>query len=238
MNTDKYEKKALVIFMVAGVFLLALLSYALLLNEDSRNSLIKEGGFVESASALGYLLCAIFAAYKGKIVFLKQYHYFFTLLIFFTLRELDFHDKYTTMGIFKTRFYISDKVPFSEKLIGTIVVGVLLYIVFIILHRHFKQFWLGLKRHSPPAISVLIAVILIFVSRLVDGIGRKLIGFGIELSDVAMSYAEAIEEIIELGIPIFIFISFLTYFMQINAQQDIASDENHLRSIVSRKLGD
>jgi hypothetical protein len=237
MKTDKYEKKALLMFMVAGVFLLALLLYALLLNEDSRNSLIKEGGFVESASALGYLLCAIFAACKGKIVFLKKYHYFFTLLVFFTLRELDLHDKFTTMGIFKTIFYISDKVPFIEKLIGAIVVGVLLYVVFIILHRHFKQFWLGMKRHSPPAIGVLIAVILIFMSKLIDGIGRKLNTFGIELSDFAIAYMEAMEEIIELGIPIFIFISFLTYFMQIKAQQDTAPDENHLRSIVTQEPG-
>jgi hypothetical protein len=83
---------------------------------------------------------------------------------------LDFHDKITTIGIFKTRFYISDKVPFSEMLIGTIVVGVLLYIVFIILHRHFKQFWLGLKRHSPHARGVLIAVILnLFIGQCVRG---------------------------------------------------------------------
>ncbi|MFO8085354.1 MAG: hypothetical protein R6U27_13660 [Desulfobacterales bacterium] len=68
MNTDKYEKKALLMFMVAGVFLLALLSYALLLNEDSRNSLIKEGGFVESASALGVSVRATPSSQPEKIM--------------------------------------------------------------------------------------------------------------------------------------------------------------------------
>jgi hypothetical protein len=82
-----------------------------------------------------------------------------------------------------------------------------------------------------------VIVILIFVSRLIDGIGRKLNAFGIELSDAAIAYTEAMEEIIELGIPIFIFISFLMYFMQITAQQYTTPDENHLRSIVTRELG-
>ena len=39
------------------------------------------------------------------------------------MRELDFHSRFTTMGVFKLRFFSSDTVPLSEKLIVTALLG-------------------------------------------------------------------------------------------------------------------
>jgi len=55
---------------------------------------IAEGGVIETLSALGYFLCALLIILKGKWSYIKQYHYFFMLIIFFGLRERNYSDPY------------------------------------------------------------------------------------------------------------------------------------------------
>jgi hypothetical protein len=150
--------------------------------------------------------------YKGKIDYLKRYHYFFILIIFFMLRELDFHERFTTMGIFKSRFYISGGVPLVEKIFGALVILVLLYVCVSILYRHGKDFFTGLKKRSVISFGTLLAVTFIAASKSIDGLARKLTGLGIEVSEQLSRHAEACEEILELGIPLVIFITLNAYF--------------------------
>jgi uncharacterized membrane protein len=224
MNADKYDKKILTAYALTGALLLILLLIVPFLDEAVKVEFLSEEGPVESASALGYLLCAIFAAYNGGIAYFKRHHYFFILLVFFMLRELDFDKRFTTIGVLTSRFYISDSVPAIEKLLGGVVVGLLLYVVIVILQRHFKQFWLGLKRRSTISLGVLLAAILIFVSKSLDGIGRKLKPLGIEISEAAIFNVTAIEEILEFSIPIIIAITFHAYFEKLKVQQYAAPD--------------
>jgi hypothetical protein len=63
-------------------------------------------------TAIGYLLTLVIILVKGGWDFLKRYIY---LLIFVSAalsRELDFDSRFTTMGFFKIKFYLSTLVPF------------------------------------------------------------------------------------------------------------------------------
>ncbi|MBE0436695.1 MAG: hypothetical protein IBX56_12915 [Methylomicrobium sp.] len=207
-NTQKIKRLAIIRYTLFLTFLMSLVLLSLVLKEEGRALLINEGGVIESASALAYFLCAVFIAYKRKVAELKH---FFILIILFMLRELDFHKRFTTMGISKIKFYISEDVPLIEKVVGTLVVLLFFYVCISILYRYSKVFFLGLKNHSGVAFDSLLAIILLVVSKSLDGASRKLEGFGISLSQAMSMHAMAVEEILELGIPIAIFMALTSY---------------------------
>lgn len=183
---------------------------------------IKEGGVIETLSALGYFLCALLMIVRGKWSYIKKYHYFFILVILFGFRELDFDKRFTTMGILKSKFYVSSSVPLSEKLIGLFVIAVLLYIIFSIVKNHYKDFFLNLKKLSPVHIGSLVTFLVLFVSKTLDGLSRKLGDFGFVMDEQLVIYFEAIEEILELGIPLLMISTLLIYFSSESSSKNSA----------------
>ncbi len=173
---------------------------------------IKEDGVVEILSALGYFLAALQILLKGKWSYVAKYHYFFILIIMFGLRELDFDKKFTTMGIFKIKFYLSSSVPTSEKLIGLLVISLIVYICITIIKNHSKDFFTKVKALSPIHIGVLIIFLVLLFSKAIDGLARKLGQLNIIIDQQTSIYFEVIEEILELGIPLLIMATLFIYF--------------------------
>jgi len=135
---------------------------------------IKEGGIIETLSVVGYFLCVVFIVIKGGWTYIKKYYYFFILIILFGLRELDFDKRFTTMGIFKSKFYVSSSVPMIEKVMGLLVIAVLLYIVVSIFKNHSQGFFSKIRQLSPVHIGSLITFLTIVFAKSIDGIARKL----------------------------------------------------------------
>jgi hypothetical protein len=214
------DRQTIIEYILAGILLLLLFVLSLVLEGNDRKLLLKEGGWVESATALAYFFCAAFIVYKGKLTYLKKYPHIFLLIIFFMLRELDFDSRFTTTGIFKIRFFTGSNVPLTEKIIGAIVILLLLYIIFIILYRHTKDFISGLKKHSIVDVGVLISCIVLAVSQSLDGLDRKLKSFGIIVSKQVSMHAGAAEEMLELGVPIFFIITLSAYFRTKSGKED------------------
>ncbi|MCK5830785.1 MAG: hypothetical protein KAH20_10840 [Methylococcales bacterium] len=172
---------------------------------------IKEGGVIETLSVLGYFLCALLMLFMGKWPYIKQYHYFFILVVLFGMRELDFDKRFTTMGILKSKFYVSDSVPLPEKIIGLMVISVLIYIIVFIIKNHYKIL-LNIKNLSFIHIGVLLTFSFLVLSKAIDGIGRKLSGFGVYIESKTVINFEVIEEVLELGIPLLIISTLFMYF--------------------------
>ena len=63
------------------------------------------------------------------------------LVTLFGCRELDFDKAFTTIGILKSRFFVSPDVPLGEKLAGFIVISILIWSVYKILSQHFAHFY-------------------------------------------------------------------------------------------------
>jgi uncharacterized membrane protein YbhN (UPF0104 family) len=141
------------------------------------------------------------------------------------LREMDFDTKFTTTGIFKLRFFTSATVPLFEKIIGVILVILLLYILFTLIHRHFKDFLLNLKKRNTIGMGVLMTCGLLALSQSLDGLDRKLKGLGIAISHQTSLNATAMEEIAELGIPIMMFLTLNAYFRKKKLLENAVPDE-------------
>ena len=110
--------------------------------ESVEDILLTESGLIERASALGYFACALYMMAKGGSEFIRTRGYFVVLVTLFGCRELDFDKAFTTIGILKSRFFVSPDVPLGEKLAGFIVISILIWSVYKILSStslHFYQ---------------------------------------------------------------------------------------------------
>ena len=166
--------------------------------------LLTESGLIERASALGYFACAAYMLVKGGGEFIRARGYFVVLVILFGCRELDFDKAFTTIGILKSRFFVSPDVPLGEKLAGFIVISILIWSVYKILSKHFARFLLDLREKTAESIGIAIVFFLLAFSKSIDGLPRKLQPLGIEVSAEINAFFGALEEVLELGIPLYI----------------------------------
>jgi len=202
--TDPYIR----IYAIVTVSLFSLAAFVVYLGPNEAKFLLGEAGPIESASALGYFLCVAYMLLRGGKYFWKRYAYIVALVTLFGFRELDFDKRFTTMGILKSRFYLSAEVPLLEKLIGLIVIGLLLWAVINIVKNHLTSTIGGLATLNEGAVGLVMIFALLVVSKSIDGLANKLKPFGIEMNQQDIFLASSVEEVIELGIPILMIVVF------------------------------
>lgn len=174
--------------------------------------LVSEGGLVESLSAAGYFACAAVFGLRSRGDWPAKGWYVFAILLIFGLRELDFHSRFTTMGIFKSRFYISPEVPYVEKVVGAAVLLTLIGAMIALVRRHFRSFLKGVRTLAPAATSLLLAIFLLFFTKSIDGLPRKLADIGISSTKALERLFTSMEEVLEMGIPMLMLLAILAHF--------------------------
>ena len=150
--------------------------------------------------------------WKGGLDYLKRYHYAVLLVIFFMLRELDFDKKFTTMGVLKSKFYVSPVVPVAEKAIGAMVIALLIYAAVQSIRRHARGLVHGLRRDCVVSLGVFLVGVFLVVSKSLDGIARKLNDIGIGISAQTSDVSAVIEEVLEFGIPLILMLAAAAFF--------------------------
>lgn len=205
-NTYCYILVTVVLCLVVAPFIIETTS------DSTRKFVISEGGIVETFTVVGYLACFLYLLYKGKFLYLKNFWYIHAIFILFAFRELDFHKKFTTMGIFKSKFYVSYSVPFIEKFFASLVLIFLFGIVYLLIKKHSKTYLVELKSGDMFSVSIFISMALVFISKSIDGLSRKLSDIGITISSTSDKFASSVEEVFELGIPVMFFIAIVVHF--------------------------
>ncbi|MFP4161398.1 MAG: hypothetical protein ACLFMW_07280 [Ectothiorhodospira sp.] len=193
----------IVFLLLAGLYLATMP-----LTGEARDLWLKEWGIVEVASALGYAACLALIAWRRHVIALWP---FVVMIGFFMLRELDFDKQFTTMGIFKSRFYISPEVPLMEKLVGGAILLGLVLTGILILRRYTRPLLSGLRTGSAVAWGGLLAFGGLVLAKSIDGLPRKLDAIGIGITDQTARHAGGFEEVLELGIPLIILLALMAY---------------------------
>lgn len=195
-------------YLILFALLLAI-SAAIMFAPFDASVVVKEGGVVESATAILYGVLIALILLLRKMRWPRGNYLSALILLVLLFRELDFDKAFTTMGIFKTTFYKSSGIPALEKLVALIVI-VLISVTFIVFLKHYqKNFLAGIRRLSQPELGVAMAVFLGLFSKLIlDGLPRKLAGMGLSPGDFVTKKHEVLEETLELGIPVSLLVSF------------------------------
>lgn len=169
---------------------------------DTQSNLLREGGLIETLSVIGYGICILLMFLLWGLRQTRARWYFPVMMALFAGRELDMDKIPFTEGLLKSRQYIGDTVPTGERIITSLILLAIIATVLTLIWRETRRFARGLRMRSPAAFAVLIGILFIGVYKTIDGLGRKLLGFGIEISQNLDRTAALIEEIGELGIPV------------------------------------
>lgn len=199
------------LYLSTLVFLLFVIGIILSIPEELSKSLLSESGPIEIIAAVSYLLVLAYVFKKFTIAYIAKYHYFLMILFMFTLRELDFDKRFTEVGILKSKFLISEQVPVLQKIIGGLVLLILIYAVARTLYHHAMPLLKSVLKPEAYIIGIYLGVGCIVVSKTLDGLERKLKGFGFEISNWFTQHASHIEEVLEMFIAVFFFIAFKLY---------------------------
>lgn len=190
-SETKMKQTALIDNSLLLIYLATSLIIALISVQDNflAKFLVRENGSVQTFTVIAY-----FMAFSTAVILQLQKRISFGIgaaVIFLAmgLRELDFHDRFTTMGIMKSRFYISDTVPLQEKLIVILIVLILIWFIGRFLTKQFHPFRAALKKRDKAALLVLNGIIFTIISKIFDSI--------------PLLFIKIVEESMELAIPCF-----------------------------------
>ncbi|OPY83136.1 MAG: hypothetical protein A4E71_02973 [Smithella sp. PtaU1.Bin162] len=180
-------------------------------DENLREFFIQEDGIVENLSVIGYFACVffIFRAFGSEA---EKFWDFMILLSFLAMRELDFHNRFTSMSVTKTSFFTSNQIPLAQKIFVIFCGFPILYCIVRILRNHYRSFIISVKKLEPSAVCILTGLAFIFISLFLDGLTRKMLAFNIDVDPVITGVAESAEEVLELGIPIMFAMSLKPFF--------------------------
>lgn len=173
---------------------------------------VKEHGPVELLTSVAYLVAAVWlfglALKRGKTACFPAAF----VILLLGMREMDFHSKFTTMGVFKTRYYISPEVPMGEKAVVTIIMIGILYVAFRFVAANFKPFIFDLRNGRISSRMVAMAIGFGVVSKIFDSMSgpiRKVVA--IFHSD-PRTFLRGAEETLELAIPFFILLAIYHWY--------------------------
>ncbi|WPZ22569.1 hypothetical protein T7987_04800 [Sulfitobacter faviae] len=176
----------------------------------TQTALLAEGGFYESLSVVGYLLCILALVWSLRGAVLRVW-YLPLVLAVMAARELDLDKILFTRGLFKARQYTGEGVPLGERLIAGLVLALIVTAILLMLWRHARPYLTALFRGRAWAGAVLLGIGFTVAYKLLDGIARKLAPLGIEVSADAERTAFVVEEIGELGIPVMFLVAILLW---------------------------
>ena len=195
------------LYLTLGL-LISIIGFLPFLDVEQQKNLLVEGGFFEILTVYFYIFCLILICVSWPLQKIITKWYFSALIILFALRELDYDKANFTHGVLKSRQYFSDLVG-SPELIASI--SILIFIVLVlgsIIIKEKDSFIEGIKSLKQSQLAVLVSIILVIITKTIDGIERK---FGIDLSPPGERFALIVEEVGEMGIPIMFAIAILSW---------------------------
>lgn len=180
------------------------------LGSDEQARLLKEGGLFETLTVVGYFVCLILIFVFWTRQRIVAQWYFSSLIAIFLLRELDYDKIYFTVGLLKARQYTGGSVPLPELLLSILIVSAILIVLFLIVTREARGFADGVVAYKLSSLAILMSLILVFLTKTLDGLPQKLFSLGFDVTQSFRELAFACEEIGEMGIPIMFAIAIIS----------------------------
>ncbi|MHB2267105.1 hypothetical protein [Aliihoeflea sp. PC F10.4] len=195
---------------ITAVLLVLLIIFPFYLTPDLQEFYVSEGGPIQVFSAAGYLVTMTTLIRELDGPTLRRHWYLPVIPLAMCLREMDFHAHFTTYSITKTLLYVSPEVPLVEKIFGVLVFVFLGITGYLLVVRSGRAFLNGLRSFDVTSLAVAAAIASAVLSKALDGAASNLGFLGINVQATLLSVFT--EEVLELGIPVFMAIATFSYF--------------------------
>ncbi|MEE4312915.1 MAG: hypothetical protein V2J11_00350 [Desulfofustis sp.] len=209
MNSHFDNSLKLLVLIGIGIFLVAVA--ASLLPAETGAALVRENGPVESATAVLYLIATVWLLARS---FRDNPRWNLTaalMVALLLLRELDAHSRFTTMGVLKSRYYLSPDVPAGEKVVVSALMILILIVGLRFVWQSAPSFFRAVRRRQAAALAIAAAVGTAVVSKTLDSFSGPIRHVLRPLYHDSKTYLRVYEEIFELAIPLFILLALLFF---------------------------
>ncbi len=182
-----------------------------MLPAETVENIFKENGIIETVSVVGLLAASGWLFYTGLRGKHKPSLLTGFLVFVLGLRELDFHSRFTTRGIFRTEFFTLSDVPLIEKTVGAVIILLLAFAIIEFCRQNYSLFIKSLRAGEAWAFNISLAIAFMALSKWLDS-GPKLLEWIISLihSDPEMCLW-IFEEVMEMAIPALILLAIFQY---------------------------
>lgn len=198
ISVDRHSGTTAYLVPFWGALTVALSSVFLAFSTGGLASVTTESGPVEIVSALLWFGAAVSYVWLCAPGVLAKSWHVPTLFLLFAAREMDFDKRFLSEGVFKARQYSGDS-PIWEKLIGLIVLALVITVLVRLVRRNWHDVISGLRHNVGWCWALATAGTFAFVSKMLDGLDRKLLPYGVELSKSSVLTFTAVEELLELA---------------------------------------
>jgi uncharacterized membrane protein len=192
---------SLIIFLV-----LSLIVLLHTLPPETARLLIRENGVIENLSAAGWFIAGYFAIRAVGEAGWADGYLAGILLSLCGFRELDFHNRFTTLSITKKIFYLSPEVPLPEKGMAVILWLLILFILYRLSRKTIPILWRMLREKNPPSLMLLLGLAILPLSKMTDLLPDTLKRAGVFLQQDLVGSMSIFEEVLEMGIPYFLLV--------------------------------
>ncbi|MBA3591908.1 hypothetical protein [Methylibium sp.] len=174
--------------------------------------LTAEGGLVERPTELLYFaLAAVMWWWRRPGDDLLGWAALCIVFVAFGAREMDLHKAWTGGSMLKLSFYLREA-PLVQKLVSGAVVLIVAAAGVFVIRRHARSVWQGLRRRETLATTVAIFLVTMIVSKVFDrSINILAEDFGIVAPVATGVLVGAVEEILELSLPLVAAIGFIQH---------------------------
>ncbi|BBM85867.1 hypothetical protein [Candidatus Uabimicrobium amorphum] len=170
----------------------------------------RENGVLEYTSNIGYVVAMIMAIIIGINLRKKITMAWIALFALMLMRECSLHKLFTKRSMFGDGFYLSPEIPIIKKIIGGTVFLAIIIAAMFCLYKYARDF-VTQCRKTPWRFSLLLAIMCTAMSIVVDKWVHRLVK-KLHGSLHTCKMCIAIEESIELLIPIAFIVAMVQYF--------------------------
>lgn len=197
--------------IIVAFLAIAGIVFLLSIPRDMAQALTTENtGFFEYGAVIGYFFCT-FLILIGLRIAMPMYALLAIIPAVLGLREMDMDKRYFTEGLFKSSQYFKGEVAWPELIISILILVFIITCIVMTLKRGLRPLITAIWGGKAWAFAIGAAILAAVIAKSLDGIGRKLRDFGIEISENFGETAELIEEGLELSIPAFLIVAVLAY---------------------------
>ena len=186
-----------VTLLLMGTSILAMYS----IDRDTAFSMMKDNGLVQILTAFVLIISCLFCLQRAfrKIPPAFKWGQLSYLMLIYAMREMDFHRMFTAEHVSRWKLY-AGPFPLQDKIIGGVVVLLTIGVMVYFIGSNFRYFLKSLKAMQSWAVHVIIWAVLLAGSQMLDK--SRWHGLFFEV---------ALEENMEFGAAIMIFMVFLKY---------------------------
>lgn len=195
--------------LLLPVYWAAAVSAAIILPLDEATHLFEEAGFYEQISPWFWFLlaaCCLMGKFRKRTLFATA-----ATAVLFGMREMDLHKTLFDISFLKSRFYLGNDIPFTDKLTGAALVAIIAYLLFYLSHTLWRTF------KAAPCIRlthyryILLAALMLAASKVLDRTNALAAEWGWHLSDRAGLIIQSLEESSEALVPVVLICAICAY---------------------------